>query len=207
MTGFDGLVPLNPDLVKPASETLARAFADDPSTEYFVPDAGKRGHLNFSMEYYLRLALLSKGYEAYVTSPECEAVVVWVGPDADDSQVAQFRAGWPLLPLRLGWRSLWREAVSDARFSRLRRKLVPGRHMYLALLGVDPEYRDKGLASRLVRPMLEKLDREALPAYVETQNRRNADMYGRWGFRVLRTERLPKTDIDMYLMLREPGIR
>jgi ribosomal protein S18 acetylase RimI-like enzyme len=194
-------------LVEPASLSLARAFADDPSTAYFVPDAGKRGNLNYSFEYYLQLALLSKGYEAYVTSPECEAVAVWVGPDAADHLLTQFRAGWPFLPLRLGWRSLWREAASDARFSRLRGKLVPGRHMYLALLGVDPGHRDKGLASRLVRPMLERLDREALPAYVETQNRRNADMYSHWGFRLLRTEKLPKSDIDMYLLLREPGVR
>jgi predicted N-acetyltransferase YhbS len=201
----EGILPLSAELVKAASVTRAQAFADDPTTAYLVPDADKRENLNYSFEYYLRLSLLSPGYEAYVTSPACEGVVIWVGPDANDSLLTQFRAGWPVLPLRLGWRSLFRETRMDARFSRIRQKLVPKRHMYLALLAVAPQYQGAGHAGRLVRPMLERLDREKMPAFVETQNERNAAMYGRWGFRLLQTEAIPGTDVKMHLMLREPA--
>lgn len=196
--------PLNAELVKAASETCAQAFADDPTTKYLIPDVDKRDNLNYSFEYYLRLSLLSQGYEAYVTSPACEGVVIWVGPDTNDTLVTQIRAGWPLLPLRCGWRSLLRESMTDARFSRIRQKLVPKRHMYLALLAVAPDHRREGHAGSLVRPMLARLDQERLPAYVETQNEQNAAMYSRWGFRLLRTEEIPGADVKMRLMLRDP---
>lgn len=202
----DTPLPLSPELVKPAAAACGRAFIDDPTTAYFIPDTDKQPNLPYSFEYYLRLSLLSDGYEAYVTSPQCEGVAIWIRPDAKESPLAHLRAGWPALPLRCGWRHLYREAVADTRFGRLRRKLAPKQHIYLGLLAVDPAHHGKGFASKLIRPMLSKLDEEGLPAYVETQNERNVAMYGKWGFQLLKEETLANTDLKMFLLLRRPRI-
>jgi ribosomal protein S18 acetylase RimI-like enzyme len=200
---LEGLIPLSRDLVEPASITCARAFADDPTTRYLIPDESKRANLRYSFEYYLRLSLLGGG-GTYVTSPKCEGVAIWVESERKESFLTHLRAGFPLLPLRCGWAHLVREAALDMHFSKVRRELTPKHHLYLGVLAVDQEYHGQGFASRLMRPMLKHLDAQQLAAYLETQTPRNVEMYRRWGFELLREETMPDADLKLYLMLRRP---
>ncbi len=198
----DGLMPLTSDLIKPASVTCARAFSGDPITRYLIPNEGKRGCLPSYFEYYLRFSLLGGG-GTYVTSPKCEGVAMWVESGHKDSFFSYLRAGFPFLPLRCGWSHLLREAALDMQFSKLRKELAPKRHMYLATLAVDPAYHGQGFASKLMHPMLRRLDAQQVPAYLETQNLRNVEMYRRWGFELLREETMPGSDLKLWLMLRK----
>jgi GNAT superfamily N-acetyltransferase len=199
---LDGLVPLTRELVEAASITCANAFTDDETTRYLIPDASKRENLRFSFEYYLRLTVLS-GNGTFVTSPKCEGVAMWFESDHKESFFDHLRAGFPFLPLRIGWGFLLREASLDLHFSRLRRELAPKRHMYLGILAVDPAYQGQGFGSKLMQPMLAYLDDHKMPAYLETQTQRNVEMYQHWGFELLREEMLPGTDLKLYLMLRK----
>ena len=66
------------------------------------------------------------------------------------------------------------------------------RHLYLAVLGVEPSRQGEGLGSELLPPGLELCDREGIPAYLETAKERNVSFYSRHGFRVTDELRLPK---------------
>ena len=202
-SALDGLLPLTSDLINPASVPCARAFEDDPTTRYLIPDESKRGCLPGYFEYYLKLSLLSGG-GTFITSPGCEGVAMWMESERKDSFFTYLHAGFPFLPLRCGWSHLIRGAALDLHFSRLRRGLAPKRHLYLATLAVDPVYQGQGFASKLMRPMLKQLDEEQLPAYLETQNLRNVEMYRHWGFELLREETMPNADLKLWLMLRQP---
>lgn len=197
-------MPLKPELVHPASITCARAFANDPTTDYLIPDADKRSNLRFAEEYYLKLSLIAGG-GTFVTSGKCEGLAMWIDSERKDNFFNHIRAGFPFLPLRCGWRHLFREAALDLHFSRLRRELVPERHIYLAILAVDPAYQGQGFASKLIRPMLGYLDKHRMPAYLETQTSRNVEMYRKWGFDLLRDEPMPDSELKLYLMLRQPS--
>ena len=59
-----------------------------------------------------------------------------------------------------------------------------GQHTSLAYLAVRPDVRDLGLGSRMMRCMLERLDRLGRPAYAESHDPRNHRFYRRLGFRV-----------------------
>ena len=201
---LDNLTPLSLDLVKAASLAGARAFADDISTLYLIPDPKKRPNLRYAFEYYLRLSVFERE-EAFVTSPRCEGMAIWVHSQAKSSFLNTLRAGWPRLPLRCGWTYIFRDAALEHRYEKLRRMLAPKPHMYLALLAVDPDCRGQGFASRLVRPMLKRLDEQKLPAYVETQNKRNVAMYERFGFKLVKEDVMPGTNLTMYLMIRQPN--
>jgi len=131
-------------------------------------------------------------------------VAMWIESERKDSFFTYIRAGFPFLLLRCGWSHLIRGAALDLHFSRLRRELAPKRHLYLATLAVDQVYRGQGFASKLMRPMLKHLDEEQLPAYLETQNLRNVDIYRHWGFELLREETMPNTELRLWLMLRQP---
>jgi len=190
-------------MVVPASLTCARAFADDPTTRYLIPDSDKRTSLRYTFEYYLKVSALTGG-STYITSPRCEGVAMWIEPEHKEPLLSHLRAGFPFLPLRAGWSHLKRETELNLHFGRLRRELAPKRHMYLAVLAVDPAFQGQGFGSRLVRPMLQRLDELKMPAYLETQCKRNIDMYRRWDFELLREEPMPDADLKLYLMLRQP---
>lgn len=53
---------------------------------------------------------------------------------------------------------------------------------YLPLIGVDPVRQGRGHGAALLRYALERCDREALPAYLESSNSRNVPLYERHGF-------------------------
>lgn len=59
-------------------------------------------------------------------------------------------------------------------------------HYYLYLLGVHPAHQSQGLGSALLRPMLERCDREQMPAYLEATHPRNISFYQRHGFHVMK---------------------
>src|SRR5208283_2506918 len=112
------------------------------------------------------------------------------------------RAGAVSLPSYCGWQYLVRNAAMERHFGRLRHEIVPKRHIYLALLAVTPDFQGQGLASRLIKPVLERLDSLKLPSYLETQNERNVAIYQHFGFKLTKETLIPKTDLKMYLMLR-----
>jgi len=78
-----------------------------------------------------------------------------------------------------------------------------GPHWYLALLGTDPVVQGRGIGGRLLAPVLERCDREGLPAYLETQKASNLAFYGRLGFDVTRVIELPGAPM-VWTMTRPP---
>lgn len=57
-------------------------------------------------------------------------------------------------------------------------------HWYLGTLGVEPSQQRRGVGAALVARWVIEVDREGLPAYLETDRERNVDFYGRAGFEV-----------------------
>ena len=58
-------------------------------------------------------------------------------------------------------------------------------HWYLAALGIDTHRQGKGLGALLMKHALPRIDREGLPAYLESSNPRNIPFYERHGFEVI----------------------
>ncbi len=58
-------------------------------------------------------------------------------------------------------------------------------HWYLAMIGVDPHYRGQGLGAALMETALERVDRDHLPAYLESSNPQNISLYQRHGFEII----------------------
>jgi ribosomal protein S18 acetylase RimI-like enzyme len=64
-------------------------------------------------------------------------------------------------------------------------------HWYLAVLGTEPACQGQGIGSALMAPILERCDREGLPAYLESSKESNIAFYSRHGFEVTGEIRLP----------------
>ncbi len=55
---------------------------------------------------------------------------------------------------------------------------------YLFILGVDQKYKGQGFASKLLKPMLKRLDEEGKVCSLITTNPVNLDLYRHFGFEV-----------------------
>nr|MBA2437507.1 GNAT family N-acetyltransferase [Acidimicrobiia bacterium] len=67
---------------------------------------------------------------------------------------------------------------------KIHKAAAPLPHYYLFAMGVHPSAQGKGRGSFLLERMLERIDREKMPAYLEVQNERNLALYRRCGFEV-----------------------
>lgn len=76
-------------------------------------------------------------------------------------------------------------------------------HEYLWLIAVAPGRQSQGLGTALIESVLERCDREGLPAYLEASNERSRDLYERLGFAVISPVRLPDGP-EMWPMWRDP---
>jgi ribosomal protein S18 acetylase RimI-like enzyme len=173
---------------------LAEAFHDDPIFGWLMPHEPSRpARLRRFFAIELEHVVLARG-QAW-TSCDLAGVATstppgaWrVPPRAMLLQGVIFGVNLPrvarLLP-RLEWRHL-REP-----------------HYYFPYIGVAPQAQGRGLGSRLMRPTLDRCDREGLPAYLEASSERNAALYERLGFQV-KSELRVGASPPLRLMVRRP---
>lgn len=181
-----------PDDVPALVPMLARAFHHDPVAEYGLP-AERRRPDQLRRFYRERLRTLL-GDELVFCDDEHRGAALWAAPDRwriGTDEALRYRIWTRRTPLFL----LGTHRV-EARHPR-----EP--HFYLAILGVDPPAQGTGIGSALLAPMLDRCDREGVPAYLESSRERNVPFYERHGFRVTEEVRLPRGPA-VWLMGREP---
>jgi GNAT superfamily N-acetyltransferase len=79
-------------------------------------------------------------------------------------------------------------------------------YYHLQFLGVLPERQGVGLGGALMAPILERCDRDGVPAYLEATSDRNRALYERHGFRAHGDIPLPDGPA-LWRMWREPATR
>ena len=88
--------------------------------------------------------------------------------------------------------------------TQIHKKLMKEPHWYLANIGVAPEYQGKGYASKLIKPMLERIDKTDYSVFLETNFEGNVGLYEHLGFEVIDETLIPETEIRNWAMIRKP---
>ena len=197
-------VPLARGDVAKAAESLAEAFHDYPLLVHAAPDLGRRLRLAqafcaVALHYAVRWG------EAHATSPGFEGVAAWVeGAHFPMTGAKALRAVPFLSFLSLGRHGGSQLRAAGAHLDAMHRRLAPPRHTFLFILGVRPEFRGQGHVGRLLRPVLNRLDRERRPCYVDTVNPAAVPLYEHFGFRVLERSPIPRSGLTAWALLRDP---
>jgi len=76
-------------------------------------------------------------------------------------------------------------------------------HWYLQMLGTEPEWQGKGIASSLLSPILERCDQSGHRVYLEASKEKNIPFYARHGFVVTEEMQVPKGP-TVWAMWRDP---
>jgi GNAT superfamily N-acetyltransferase len=174
--------------------TLVLAFAADPFLRWIYPEPA---------QYLVHFppALDAFGGAAFAEDTvwrlgDFAAVALWMRPGVEpdgEATVAHFLA------------TVAPEKIDDlmAVFAQMDEAHPTRRHWYLPWFGVDCALQAQGLGSELMRPSLEIVDGDHLPAYLDSTNPRNISFYQRHGFSVTGEWRAG-TSPPIISMLRDP---
>jgi len=196
---------LDKSLLKPAAQMLSRAFADDPFSCYLFPDEVRRKNkLPHMHKNLLRFGMLYG--EAHTTSDRLEGIATWMPPGNFKITLWRgIRCGGISMLFSVGWGTLKKLSSYGRHVTPLHKHLDRYNPWYLSILAVDPQYRDKGYAGMLVKPMLERFDRANEHCFLETNKEKNVPMYEHFGFNVIEEIAVPDTNLTTWMMLREPN--
>jgi GNAT superfamily N-acetyltransferase len=189
------------DDVPRLADALARAFDSDPPMRWFLSDPDTRvSRARRLFDVMLRRVHLGRDY-CYTTSGIVGGAL-WVPPGTWRLGVVDQVA---LLPgmVRVFGRGL---ARAQRGLSVMESGHPTTPHYYLDSLGVEPEWQGMGLGSALMRPVLERCDREGMPAYLNAGSPRSRDLYMRHGFEVTEEFTLPDGGPPLWRMWREPRL-
>ena len=160
------------------SQSLARAFFDDPVMLFFLPEEKGR-HAKFVRLFKLLFKLGFPHGACYVTDGY-ELVTLWRPPDQWHLSIWQYIVNGPELLGIFGAGALKAMATMD----RIEKVHPKKPHWYLQTLGTDPASQGKGFASLIMRDRLAAIDAAHMPAYLESSKPTNIPIYNTFGFEV-----------------------
>jgi ribosomal protein S18 acetylase RimI-like enzyme len=191
------LRPATAQDVQRLKTVLAEAFFDDPVFGWLMPEDGKRrARLRRYFGIDLRHYSLPHG-RVWTTSNLTGAALslppgAWrVPPHTTLLQGSAFGIHLSRAA-RMGAAMEWRHA-----------RELRGPHYYVRDIGVHPDMQGMGLGAALMRPTLERCDREGLPAYIEASSEHSAALYERLGFQHIKELRVGRSP-PLWLMIRPP---
>ncbi len=199
---MNDLVRLYKQHVEPASSTLALAFQDYPLVQYAFPDKADRGKM---VLYYCRTVLYYgiRYGEVYATSPDYEGVAAWITSDYFPMTFWRMMRSVPLSVMRAFGRGGASRMNNPGKYiDAMHKRHAPFKHWFLLIIGVAPQLQGKGHASKLMQPMLDRIDAEGLPCYTETMDEKNVGLYEHLGFRVMEKLAIPDTGLTTWALLR-----
>lgn len=178
---------------------LARAFDDDPLINWMAAQDRRRARrvydaLGITMKISMPLG------EVYTTDG-IHGGALWAPPGKWKMGMLQQLLLAPSMARISTWRRLPKILGG---INAVEKKHPHEPHYYLFVLGTDPEHQGRGVGTQLMQPVLERCDREGIPAYLESSKERNVPLYERNGFRVTEVFTVPNGGPPAWLMWREP---
>ncbi|MFI9600846.1 GNAT family N-acetyltransferase [Streptomyces sp. NPDC052043] len=190
---------------------LDEAFQDDPVSGWVFPEREYRRTTHHRLMAAFTDIVLAEG--RIDLTEDGTACALWLsmpaadgdGPDGGGDPGAPDEADEADDAVRL------RESVdpANARVEEIARLMAESHpadraHEYLWMIGVAPARQGEGLGSTLIQHVLDRCDREGLPAYLEASSERSTNLYARLGFTFAdRTLDIPDGP-RMWPMWREP---
>ncbi len=169
----------------PVSQTLARAFFDDPVTVHFFPDETLRRARLPSM--FALLFKLGLPYGACYVTEGYESVTLWRPPGQWHLTAWQYLANGPALLSVFGAGAL-KVMSTMGRIEKLHPKTP---HWYLQTIGTDPAKQGKGFGGAIIRSQLAEADRQHAHCYLESSKDTNIPIYQSFGFQITGEIRIP----------------
>jgi ribosomal protein S18 acetylase RimI-like enzyme len=183
------------------ANVLMRAFATDPFHLWLFPDESIRRESQLRL--FAQVLPIYERYGVVYTTDDRSGAALWDPPRDGGPSLKELGAFVVhVLPV-FGLRAL-RIAQGMAPMAAMHPKEP---HWYLSILGTDPAHQRSGVGAALLRPVLERCDKEGTAAYLEASRIENVPYYERFGFEVVAPLAMPAGGPVVYRMKRAPRSR
>jgi GNAT superfamily N-acetyltransferase len=189
--------------VKQLAAMLARAFYDDPPLVWLLPNPSRRlGRITRMWATVIEFeSLRYGGVDVACGGGEILGGAIWMPPGRWEPSLGQKIRALPGLTWALGT-----APGRTVRFGRALSGAHPREpHWYLQLIGVDPGWQGRGVASLLLRSRLKRCDQDGQSAYLEASKPGGVPLYEHFGFRRTRDLDMPEGAPAITAMWRPPG--
>ena len=185
------------------AEVAADAYQDYPLHNYFTK--GKYDKKASKLLMQISLKTMTEDAIIYADSEEMNGFAAWLpfGFTGNKALPFLFSGGIKLI-LHSGLGLVGRLSHYEKYAMNLKKEFTDNYDWYLFNLSIKKDAQGKGIASKLLRPMLEFCDNEKMVAYLETNKESNVGLYKHFGFELKKEEIIPKTTVTHYAMVRQP---
>ena len=185
------------------ADVAADAYLDYPLHNWLTK--GKYDKTASKLIMQITLKTMTKDAVIYADSEEMNGFAVWLPFGFTGSKTLPFLfSGGLKLILHSGLGIIGRLLTYETYAMNLKKEFTDHYDWYLYNLSVKKDAQGKGIASKLLRPMLGFCDDEKMVAYLETNKESNVSLYKHYGFELKREELIPKTTVTHYAMVRFP---
>ena len=185
------------------AEVAADAYSDYPLHNWFTK--GKYDAVVSKLIMQISLKTMTEDAVIYADSEEINGFAVWLPFGFTGSKTLPFLfSGGLRLIFHSGFGIIGRLLTYENYAMNLKKEFTDNYDWYLYNLSIKKDAQGKGIASKLMRPMLEFCDNEQMVAYLETNKESNVSLYEHYGFSLMKEELIPKTPVVHYSMVRHP---
>lgn len=185
------------------AEVAADAYYDYPLHNWFTK--GKYDKKASKLLMQISLKTMTEDAVIYADSEEINGFAAWLPFGFTGNKALPFLLNGGLkLFLHSGFGLIGRLSTYEAYAMNLKKEFTDHYDWYLFNLSIKKDAQGKGIASKLMRPMLNFCDDEKMVAYLETNKESNVGLYQHYGFDLMKEELIPKTPVMHYAMVRNP---
>lgn len=185
------------------AQVAADAYQDYPLHNWFTKDKYDAKASELIMQISLRT--MTEDAVIYADSEELNGFAVWLPFGFTGSKTLPFLMNGGLrLILHCGPGIISRLLAYETFAMKLKKEFTENYDWYLYNLSIKKDAQGKGIASKLMRPMLQFCDDERMVAYLETNKESNVGLYKHYGFDLMRQEQIPKSPVTHFAMVRTP---
>ena len=153
----------------------------------------------------ISLKTMTEDAVIYADSEEINGFAAWLPFGFTGNKALPFLMNGGLsLFLHAGFGMVGRLQTYENYAMNLKKEFTDHYDWYLFNLSIKKDAQGKGIASKLMRPMLGFCDDEKMVAYLETNKETNVGLYQHYGFALMKEELIPKTPVTHYAMVRNP---
>ena len=185
------------------AEVSADAYKDYPLHNWFTK--GKYDPVASKLLMQISLRTMTEDAIIYADSEEMNGFAVWLPFGFTGNKTMPFLANGGLkLIFHSGLGLIGRLLTYETYAMNLKKEFTDHYDWYLFNLSIKKDAQGKGIASKLLRPMLQFCDDEKMVAYLETNKEGNVGLYKHFGFELKKEELIPKSPVMHYSMVRKP---
>ena len=185
------------------ADVAADAYQDYPLHNWFTN--GKYDKKASKLLMQISLRTMTEDAIIYADSEEMNGFAVWLpfGFTGNKTFPFLFNGGLKLI-FHSGFGLIGRLLTYEKYAMNLKKEFTGHYDWYLFNLSIKKDAQGKGLASKLMKPMLQFCDDEKMVAYLETNKEANVGLYKHYGFELKKEELIPKSNVTHYAMVRQP---